>query len=367
MKGTVVTMRILHTSDLHFGIKLCGVPLMENQRFFIEQIEDIICDYGIDAVAVAGDVFDSSVANSEAITAYNDFAVKICGKLGIKMIVIAGNHDSAARLGMTSALLENSGLYVTAYLDEMKKISIDNADIYCIPYFNASQIENAGSYENAYMIICDEIRRKADKSRVNILMAHAFVNGSRISESDKAAAVGGSNLVSKDVFGGFDYVALGHLHRFQEIGENIVYSGSPVKYSFGEAEQDKQVVIFDTNTKKREYVEIGQKRDLCVVKGTYDEVVCGENNDDYVKVVLTDRNAGLTVTDELRSRYKNLLSVVGKSGDEHETAVTSEEISHMSPTDILNMYFKEKFDYEPTKEQTELFEKAVSDVWEEKR
>lgn len=77
---------------------------------FIEQIEDIICDYGIGAVAVAGDVFDSSVANSEAITAYNDFAVKICGKLGIKMIVIAGNHDSAARLGMTSALLENSGL-----------------------------------------------------------------------------------------------------------------------------------------------------------------------------------------------------------------------------------------------------------------
>lgn len=358
-------MRILHTSDLHFGIKLCGVSLMENQRFFIDQVADIVNKYRIDAVIAAGDVFDSSVANGEAITAYNDFAVKICRELGVTLLVISGNHDSAARLGMTSALLENSGLYVTAHLDEMKTVSMDNADIYCIPYFNASQIENAESYENAYMIICDEIRRKMDKSRVNILVAHAFVNGSKISESDKAAAVGGSSLVSKDVFGGFDYVALGHLHRFQEIGDNIVYSGSPVKYSFGEAEQDKQVVIFDTQTMKREYIKIEQKHDLRVVKGKYEDVVKGENTEDYVKVILTDRNAGLTVTDELKSRYTNLLSVVGKSGDEHETAVTGEEISHMSPTDILNMYFKEIFDYEPTKEQIALFENAVSGAWEE--
>lgn len=253
-------MRILHTSDWHLGMPLKLGTMLADQQYFLDQLYSIIEEYDVDAVICAGDIYDSSVTNAEAIELYSSAITKICKELGKKMIVIAGNHDSGARLASGRELLEMAGLYVSGKIvKDIRPVSIGNADIYPIPFFNRDEViafypdkkSEIPSQEAATKVLCDHIRESMDPSRVNIIVSHAFITSAELSDSDRAAQVGQATSVSKDVFDGFDYVALGHIHKPQAITETIRYSGSPIKYSFGAEEtQVKQVLIYDTNSKE---------------------------------------------------------------------------------------------------------------------
>lgn len=370
-------MKILHTSDWHLGMSAGLKSLEADQRYFFEQLYEIIENENIDLVLCAGDVYDSSVSNADAIALYNEVTTKICVELGRKMIIIAGNHDGAARLASCRELLKKAGLYVTGRLiRDINPVIYGNAAIYPIPFFNKEEVcalfpelkKDITSQEKAMAVVCDEIRKKMDPAKINIVMSHSLIVNAELSESDRSARVGFATAVSKDVFEGFDYVALGHIHKPQKITETIRYSGSPVKYSFGtEEKQEKYVIVLDTETMEQKTILIKQLHDRKTVEGTYEEIMTREDLENaYLRLKVTDRYAGLELMSELQAKFPYLLEIYGKSLEEQGelSALTVEEIQTMDEIDIMKRFFEENFAYEPDNEQMELFREVME--WSEK-
>ena len=371
-------MRVLHTSDWHLGMPLKLGTMIEDQQYFLKQLYSIIEEYDVDTVICAGDIYDSSVTNAEAIELYSSAITIICKELRKKMIVIAGNHDSGARLASGRELLEMAGLYVSGKIvKDIKPISIGNADIYPIPFFNRDEViaffpdkrAEIISQEIATKALCDHIRETMDPSRVNIIVSHAYITSAELSDSDRAAQVGQATSVSKDVFDGFDYVALGHIHKPQAITETIRYSGSPIKYSFGvEETQIKQVLIFDTDSKEVIPVELNMLRDRKSISGTYDEIRAMDGIDNcYLKVTVSDRIASLELLSELREKFPGILELygMGYEGSGEETSITIDELTKLDETDIMMRFLEEQFHYTPNVDQINLYKAVVESIGEE--
>lgn len=360
-------MKILHTSDWHLGISVHGVSMLDEQRHFKDELIEIIKNNGIDAVIVSGDIFDSSVASSEAIRLYNDIATSICLGLNIPLIVIAGNHDGAARLSSMHELLKKSGLYITGKLTkDIEPLMLNNAAVYPIPHFNLDEVralfpdEDIKTYEAAMNVVCSHIRDKIDKSLFNIAASHAFVSGAALSDSDHSAIIGTASMVSKDVFTGFDYVALGHLHKPQSVSDTVRYSGSPVKYSFSEANTNKSLTVIDTESGKTELIPLTPIHDMRIINGKMEEILSAPSSDDYIKAEITDKYAGLEALDALSAVFPNLLAVSGKSAADSEmTALSIDEMEKLSPSEILESFFMDTYGEKPEEEQIKMFEDAL--------
>jgi exonuclease SbcD len=299
-------------------------------------------------------------------------------ELGVKFVVIAGNHDSAARLAACRDLLRASGMYVTGRLErDVEPVLLDGGKVavYSLPFFGREEVsalyperaEEIRSSETAMLVVCDEIRNKMDKKRRNIVISHAMIVNAELSESDRSARVGNATAISKDVFDGFDYVALGHIHKPQVIAPHIRYSGSPVKYSFGSEEtQQKGVVLIDTDTMEQRFVPFTQLRERRTVEGAYEELLeRTELAGDYLRIRLTDRFAVLEVQSELRQRFPYVLEISGMSLAENEegSVLSLEGLQKMDETDIMLQFFGEYFQYTPTDSQIELFREVLA--WSE--
>lgn len=371
-------MRILHTSDWHLGMPLKLGTMIEDQQYFLDQLYSIISKYDVDAVICAGDIYDSSVTNAEAIELYSSAITKICKELRKKMIIIAGNHDSGARLASGRELLEMAGLYVSGKIaKDIRPISIGNADIYPIPFFNRDEVvaffpdqkAEISSQEVATKVLCDHIRETMDPSRVNIIVSHAYITSAELSDSDRAAQVGQATSVSKDVFDGFDYVALGHIHKPQAITETIRYSGSPIKYSFGvEEAQIKQVLIYDTDSKEVIPVALNMLHDRKSISGTYEEIRAMDSIDNcYLKVTVTDRIASLELLSELREKFPGILELygMGYEGSGEETSITIDELTKLDETDIMMRFLEEQYHFTPNADQIKLYKAVVENIGEE--
>lgn len=366
-------MKLLHTSDWHLGITAGTRSLEEEQRYFFKQLYEIIAKENIDTVLVSGDIYDSSVSNADAIALYNEVTTKICMEMQRKMVVIAGNHDGAARLASCRELLKEAGLFVTGRLTrEITPISIDNADIYPIPFFNREEVsalfpEKKGeitSQEKAMQVVCQKIRESMDTSKRNIIVSHSLIVNAELSESDRSARVGYATAVSRDVLDGFDYVALGHIHKPQKITDQIRYSGSPVKYSFGgEEKQEKLVYVIDTETMEIKEVPLKQLREWKTIEGTYEELMEKRGLENtYLRLKITDRYAGLELLSSLQERFPYLLELYGKGLEEQSgaSALTVDEIQTMDEMDIMKKFFAENFAYEPSESQIERFRQVLT-------
>ena len=370
-------MKLLHTSDWHLGMSAGTRSLEEDQRFFLQQLYKIIDEEKVDAVLCAGDVFDSSVSNADAIAVYNDATTEICAKRKVPFLIIAGNHDGAARLASCRELLKEAGLFVSGRLvRDIEPVSIGNADIYLVPFFNKEEVtalfpeqkKEITSQEKAMQVVCAHIRSYMNPDKKNILMTHALIVNAELSESDRSARVGFATAVSKDVFEGFDYVALGHIHKPQIVSEHIRYSGSPVKYSFGnEEKQEKYVIILDTDTMEQKEVLLEQLHDRKTITGTYEEILqMRELENTYLRLKVTDRYAGLELLAEMQSHFPYLLELYGKGLEENAglVAMSVEELQVMDEFDIMKKFCAETFSYEPTEEQVALFKEVLA--WNEK-
>ena len=368
-------MKIIHTSDWHFGMSIGTETYEDCQRYFLQQLYDLIRKEHVEAVLCAGDIYDSSVTNADAIRLFNDAATTLCAELGVKFILIAGNHDSAARLSSCSELLKASGMYVFGNLGrDPEPVLLDGGKtaVYCLPYFTRDQAaalfpeqkEAIRSTEDAYRVVCGHIRETMDPARKNILMAHAYIVNAELSDSDRSARVGNASAISKSVFDGFDYVALGHIHKPQVIAPHIRYSGTPVKYSFGAEEtQEKGVVLIDTETMEQQFAVLPLLRDRKTIRGTYEEIVAREDcRDDYLRVEVSDRYAGLELYAELKEYFPYLLELSGKSlGVEQEgSSLSIEELETLDDRDIMLKFFAENFGVQPDDEQIALFESALT-------
>lgn len=368
-------MKLLHTSDWHLGMSVGTGNYEECQRFFFEQLYALIQKEQVSAVLCAGDIYDSSVTTADAIALYNDVVTTLCARLGVKLIVIAGNHDSAPRLSACRELLKSAGLYVTGRLEaEIQPILLDGGKVavYPLPFFGRDEVaalypgEKAAirSQEDAMQLVCDRIREGMDSSRRNILLSHSFIVNAQLSESDRAARVGLATAVSREVFHGFDYVALGHIHKPQILSPHIRYSGSPLPYSFGKEEgQEKGVVLLDTETMEQIFVSIPLLRQRQTVEGTYDEIIARTDlSSSYLRLKINDRYPGLELIAELRERFPYLLEVYGKSLSESGelSALSVEELEKMDESDIMEKFMGENYGYTPSESQKALFQDVLS-------
>lgn len=368
-------MKLIHTSDWHFGMALGTGSYADDQRHFLQQLYDLIQKEQAGAVLLSGDVYDSAVVNAEAIGIYNEAVTRICLELGCKLLVIAGNHDSAARLSSCRELLKAAGLYVTGRLGrDLEPVLLDGGKVavYSLPFFNRDEVtalfpekkEEIRSQETAMLVVCDHIRESMDRNRKNIVLSHALIVNSELSESDRSARVGFATAVSKDVFREFDYVALGHIHKPQVIDAHIRYSGSPLKYSFGsEEKQEKGVVVIDTDTMEHTFVPFAPLHDRKTVTGAFEELMAREDlENDYLRLHVTDRYAGLELIAQLREKFPHLLEVYGMSITEEESlsALSIEELQTLDETDIMEKFMAENFSYNLTEEQKQLFQDVLA-------
>ena len=368
-------MKIIHTSDWHFGMGLGTGSYADDQRYFLRQLYGLIEKEQVKALLLAGDIYDSSVVSAEAIGLYNEAMTKLCLELGVQVISIAGNHDSAARLASCRDLLKGAGLHITGKIEKNPVpvlLEDGKVAVYSIPFFNRDEVTallrskkaEIRNTETAMLAYCDHIRENMDTGRRNFVLSHSLIVGSQLSESDRSARVGFATAVSKDVFRGFDYVALGHIHKPQAIENHIRYSGSPLKYSFGaEENQEKGVVLIDTDTMDIRFVTLAPKRERRSLEGTYEEIMAREDlGEDYLKITVTDRYAGLELIADLREKFPGLLEVYGKSLSEEGqlSALSVEELEKLNEEDIMIKFLAEVFSTEPTEGQLKLFREVLA-------
>ena len=363
-------MKILHTSDLHLGFSLNNVSFIEDQRIMINSLIDIIKSNGINAVLICGDIFDRSVSSPAAISLYDDMCTRICLDINVPVLICAGNHDGAARLSSCSDLLRRSGLYIAGRItDNTPPVEFADTVFHFMPYFTIDEARSMFP-ESGIKSYTDAVKRYADsielvKNKRNILLAHIFAAGSETCDSDKHAYVGGTSAVPVNLFEKFDYVALGHLHKPQTI-KNVRYSGTPLKYSFSEANHKKSATIINTADMTVTTADIPSVRDMRVIRGTYDEVTAftetDTNRDDYIKIELSDRFPSALIDRQFTEIYPNLLRCTGKSVVSHQNAVsvTADELTEMTAMDVLARYCSEVAEIDLDEEMIAWFNEAVN-------
>lgn len=372
-------MKVLHTSDWHLGMTLRnGMSYVNDQRHFIDEICKIAEKEKVDAILIAGDVFDRSIASGEALKIYDEAMTKICVSLGIPVCLIAGNHDGAERLASCRGLLKKSGLHIAGALQrEPQKVVFDDTEIFLLPWISTDKVravypeysEEVRSLEDAYRITLNQYRAQMDPDRKHLLVAHAFLMNADTSVSDRAAEVGGATVIGTGVFEGFDYVALGHLHGPQKITDTIRYSGTPMSYSFGKEEkQEKSVVILDTETMEQKVCQIQPLLKRTTLSGTYQELLAADFDseivDGYIRLEVTDAYVGMEAIALLKEKYRYLLEITGKSLEQEDARITMtveeyEQMEHQ-PEEIFIRYCEDILEEQPGQHLKELFAAALA-------
>lgn len=307
-------MRLLHLSDLHLGKRLCGVSMLPEQREILTQILSIVEVEAVDVVLIAGDVYDKLLPSAEAVELCDWFLSQLAAQR-IPVLLISGNHDSAERLAFGARLMDAAGVYLSPVYDgTVRRVTLEDAhglvDFYLLPFLKPATVRphhpEVTDYPSALSAALTGL--PVDPARRNVLLAHQFVTGATVSESEERI-VGGLDEVPVSVFDGFDYVALGHLHQAQRIGrETVRYSGTPLQYAFSEGA--KSVTIVDLNSKDDiavRQIPLQPARPLRTLRGEFHALLNGEPTEDYLCIHLTDEQEIPDAAARLRTVYPNLL------------------------------------------------------------
>lgn len=385
-------MKILHTGDWHIGKLVHGVHMTEDQRFILENLVKLLKEEEVEVLIIAGDVYDRSIPPTEAVELLDEVLSKIILDLGIKVIMISGNHDSPDRLDFGSRMLRDRGLYIAGKLQREADPIVLEDDLgevrfYPIPYSEPAVVkalyekEGSMNHDEAMKTVLAPITENLDPSIRNICISHGFVVGTEKpeeSDSERPLAIGGSEYVSAEYYQPFDYVALGHLHRPQRISKDeIRYAGSLLKYSFSEAKQKKSVTLIDLKEKGQVDIEeriLKPKRDLRIIEGDLEvlmdkDVYSLGNTEDYLQAVLTDRGTLYEPMQKLRSVYPNILLL------ERERPELSEfrqddvvEMRGKSPEDLfLEFYRRVTGEENPSEDALTCFNEIYEELLREER
>lgn len=379
-------MKIIHLADLHIGKRVNEFSMIDDQKYILNQILEIIDKEKPDAVIIAGDVYDKQVPSIEAVELLDSFISDI-SKRKTTTFIISGNHDSAERLAFGSSLMAMGKIYISpVYNGKISKYTLKDdfgsANFYLLPFVKPNHVkrffpdEKIESYTDAIKVVVDNL--KLDTSEINILIAHQFVTGASRTESEEIS-VGGLDNVDASVFEDFDYVALGHIHRPQKIGtERIRYCGTPLKYSFSEVNDTKSVSIIEINSKEDfnlRTIPLIPKRDMRKIRGTYEELTTknsyeNTNTDDYIHVTLTDEFNVADAIQKLRVIYKNIMKLEYdnmRTRESRKINLDDMVIENKNPLEIFSEFYKLQNNKEMNDEQKEIIKKIMEEVWEENK
>ena len=376
-------MKIMHLSDLHIGKKVNEYSMLQDQIYILKEILQIIDNEKVETVIIAGDVYDRSLPPNEALELFDEFLYQLSGR-NVNVFVISGNHDSPERISYGGRMMTENKIFLSPVYDgNVKPITLNDdygeVNFYLLPFVRPADIrryfpdENIENYTDAVKVAIDNMN--VDFNERNILVTHQFVTGAELSESEDII-VGGTDNVSGEVFDGFDYVALGHIHREQTVGkDNIRYCGTPLKYSFSEAKNIKSVTILDFNDKGNiEYSKIPLTpfRDMREIRGTYYELTLkssyeSTNTEDYLHITLTDEDDIPDAIGKLRSIYPNIMKLdydnLRTRGSGTVDAI--ENIESKSPFELFAELFKQQNNQDMSEEQEEIMRNLIDKIWEE--
>ena len=356
----------MHLADLHLGKVILEQSMIEDQRYILNQVIDVVKTNKIDAVLVAGDVYDKAIPNVEAVRLFSSFLARLY-ECGIKVFVITGNHDSKDRLSFGSELFIDNGVYIEGIFDgTLKKITLKDEygelSIYMLPFVKPADVRKyypnseINSYHEAVKCIIDNTN--IDTSKRNIIMVHQFVtaSGVEIERSDsESVSLGGIDNIDVSIFDKFDYVAMGHVHGPQKlIRDTVRYAGSPLKYSFSEVRHKKSMPIITIKDKgdiEVELVPLVPVRDMRVIKGKLEslldkDVVSMGNTEDYISAIITDEDYIMDAIGKLRKAYKNILRLEYQNKRSSISAINKElnynDIEVLSEIDLFKEFYKKQ-------------------------
>lgn len=349
-------MRILHTADWHIGKLFYGGYLTEDQAYVLdEQFLPMVKEENIDAVVLAGDVYDRSLPPAEAVELFDTIATKITKDLGVPFYVISGNHDSATRLSFGSDLLAAEGLHLYGDLEKLTGPAYIE-DIYGtvalvpLPFAEPALIRHfygntdVTDQESALQQLMTAQTAGIPAGMRTVAIAHVFVAGGVESESERPLSIGGTDVVSAKIFLPFTYTALGHLHGPQQVSSPVIrYAGSLLKYSFSEATQKKGAVVVDIDGEGKvetTFLPFTPKRDVRVITGFYDDIMKrpDENPDDFILVRLEDREPILDGMAKIRKKYPHTLALETPNRQYAASGERNIQVQHMSEADMFAQF-----------------------------
>ena len=439
-------MKFIHLADLHIGKRVNAFPMLEDQRYILKQILTILREEQPDGgVILAGDIYDKAIPSAEAVELFDEFLTQLAA-LRLRVFIIAGNHDSPERIAFGNRLMDRSGIYLSPVYDgHVKRITcrdtasavtlsaanavdpnagtrpvtsapatlsaanavdpnagtypVESAstsaaastcppvDVYLLPFLKPANVrrfypeETIESYTDAMRVAIAHM--DIDPTHRNLLVTHQFVTGASRSDSEDIS-VGGSDNVDASVFAPFDYVALGHLHGPQQMGEEggpiIRYAGTPLKYSFSEARHHKSVTVVEIGEKKADGVvdvcigtrELRPLHDMREIRGSYEELTLRANyegtaTDDYIHATLTDEIEVPDAARHLQVIYPNLMKLDydnARTRGQGSERLELEQLEEKSPLDMFSELFEKQNHKEMTEEQARYVQAQMEKIWE---
>ena len=376
-------MKLMHLSDLHLGKRVNGFSMIADQRHVLEQILAMAAEEKPDAALLCGDIYDKTVPSAEAVELFDWFLSRLAQCSPVYLI--SGNHDSAERLAFGGRLLERAGVYLSPVYDGtvatvQQQDEFGTVCFHLLPFLKPAQVrrffpeEVVESYTDAARAALSAIDRE-DGNR-HVLLAHQFVTGSERCESEEVS-IGGSDNVDAEVFAGFDYVALGHLHGAQRAGgEHIRYCGTMLKYSFSEANHHKSVTFVQLGEKGSLSIttrELKPLRDLKQIRGTYEELMSRsyyygtELPESYLHITLTDEEDVPEALGRLRTVYPYImkLSYDNERTRARQNPLQAEVMPETSPLELFGLLYEKQNNRELGDDQRKYLTGLIESIWKE--
>ena len=376
-------MKLIHLSDIHLGKRVNEFSMLEDQAHILKKILAVVDEEKPDGVLIAGDVYDKSVPSTEAVQLFDDFLVRLA-KRKLPVFIISGNHDSPERLSFANRLIDAAGIHLApVYNGVVEPITLSDeygpVNVYMLPFIKPAHVRGffpdteITGYSDAVAAAIG--RMNIDKTQRNVLITHQFVTGAQRSDSEELS-VGGTDNIGAEVFCDFDYVALGHIHGPQNMDSGrIRYCGSPLKYSFSEAAQQKSVTVAELKEKgmlEIHTVPLIPRRDMVELKGSYQQLTLREfyenttYQEDYTHITLPDEEDIPDAVAKLRAVYHNLMKLdYDNTRTRHSAAISgAENVETRSPIDLFAEFYELQNGLPMSAEQTELVASLIEKIWE---
>ncbi|MCI1893816.1 MAG: exonuclease SbcCD subunit D [Lactobacillus sp.] len=366
-------MRIMHTADWHIGKRLNAFDLQDDQAAVFERLVKVAQEQQVDAIMIAGDLYDRALPNETAVTMVNGMLHRLNRELGYPLLVISGNHDSAVRLGTGREWYDATQLYLNTELAQaFTPVELGDVQFFLLPYFEpvAARLyfhdDSLTNINKAMHRVAAALEEKFDPAKKHVLIAHFFAAGSKHSESETLVNVGGLDAVSVDDLQAFDYVALGHLHNRKALNEpKVQYSGSLLKYSVSEVTQEKGVYILDTDTMNRHFISLAPLHEVQQLTGSFKEFSDSDHfsaaeRDAYTAITLTDVEVIPNVMASLRQVFPRIIELKREQHVQLETATQTNV--KLGPMPLLADFYQQVTGSELTPEQETWAKAALAEA-----
>lgn len=374
-------MKFAHISDLHLGKRVHQFSMIEEQKYILEKIIEIAKEEQIDGILIAGDVYDKIYPSAEAVALFDSFLVKLA-KEEIQVFVISGNHDSPERIAFLGQLTRKAGVYLSpVYQGKIEPVTKEDefgkVHIYLLPFIKPVHVrhffpeEIVTNYTEAMQIVVNHMN--LNKEERNILVAHQFVTGAMRSDSEEIS-VGGLDNIDARCFEDFDYVALGHIHRPQNMtSEKIRYSGTPLKYSFSESQDKKSVTIIELGKKGEmniKEIPLTPLHDMVKIRGLFAEVMNSMNFpqldvNSYLHITLLDEMDIPAAFNRLVEVYPNLMQMEYDNlrTRERKNLQVRKEVAQISPQDMFASLYETMNNQPLSDVQQEYLMEKIEKIW----